>query len=91
VLPRPDYRTWQERKRRAAAVAGFLAVHGRKCANGDVIARCPECRKMRAHWVADHVVPFAVSGDETGELTVHCRKCSASQGARIANARRGGG
>lgn len=83
--PRPDYNTSRERSRRKAAVDAFLAEHGRECASGDVIARCPECRQMRARWVADHVTPIAQGGHEDGPLAVHCSSCSARQGARLAN------
>lgn len=84
-LERPDRRSAQETKRRRETVAAWLAEHGRECANGDVIARCPDCREMRARFVADHVHPLALGGSEDGELRVHCWRCSASQGATISN------
>ena len=81
--PRPEYNTSRERKRRAAAVAAFLAEHGFVLANGDRVARCPDCGRVRAQWVAHHIVPF-IEGGEQGELRVHCRSCSGKEGARIA-------
>ena len=89
LLPRPQYKTSAERKRRAAAVSAFLDEHGFLLASGDLAARCPECRHVRAKWVADHVLSIADGGREDGELTVHCRSCSGKQGARIAAQRRG--
>lgn len=87
-LERPERGSSAETRRRAAVVAAFMAEHGRQCANGDVIARCPECRQMRARFVADHVVAIALGGSEDGELRVHCVSCSGRQGATIANRKR---
>ena len=87
-LERPERNTGPEIRRRRETVAAWLYEHGITLANGDVIARCPECRQMRAHWVADHIVPYAEGGSEDGELRVHCRVCSGKQGARIAAKRR---
>jgi hypothetical protein len=88
VTERPDYSTSHERKRRAATVAAFMAEHGFVLENGDVVAHCPECRRLRARFVADHIVPLIEGGSEDGELRVHCRSCSGKQGARIAARRR---
>lgn len=55
---------------------------------GKSVAICPECRKVRCDWVADHLVPVGDSGDEAGELRVHCRTCSNAQGARMGNQRK---
>ena len=85
---RPDYNSWPERRRRQKTVADWLAVHGRKCANGDIIARCPECHTMRARFIADHITPIAEGGSEDGPLAVHCGSCSARQGDRLSKARR---
>jgi len=85
---RPEYNSSHERKRRAAVVAAFLAEHGHTLDDGTVIAYCPDCRQRRAHFIADHVVPVAMGGTESGELRVHCRVCSGRQGALIAARRR---
>ena len=89
-LERPKRNTGPEIRRRRETVSAWLREYGITLENGDVIARCPECRQMRAHWVADHVTPFAEGGSEDGELRVHCRVCSGKQGARIAAKRRPG-
>ena len=87
-VQRPTRNTWPERKRRAAIVSAWLSVHGRALENGDVIARCPDCRQMKRNFVADHVLPLAQGGSEDGELRVHCASCSGRQGARLAALRR---
>ena len=66
----------------------FLDEHGFPLASGDLAARCPECHKVRTHFVADHVVPIALGGHEDGPLSVHCRSCSGAQGARLGAERR---
>jgi len=89
-LERPERKSYAETQRRAAVVKAWLWEYGITLDNGDVIARCPECRQMRAHWVADHIVPYAEGGSEDGELRVHCRRCAGRQGALIAAKRRQG-
>lgn len=89
-LIRPEYSSPAQVKRRAAVVAAFMGQHGIRLQNGDTIARCPDCGKMRARFVADHAVPIAYGGPEDGPLRVHCASCSGKQGARIANAARRG-
>lgn len=88
ALQRPERNSWPERKRRAATVSAWLSVHGITLENGDVIARCPDCRQMRVNFVADHVHPLATGGPEDGELRIHCASCSGKQGARLAAWRR---
>jgi hypothetical protein len=83
-LPRPDYNSHAQRSRRKAVVTAFLAEYGRQTQDGRTVAICPQCGQWRSKWVADHVVPFVVSGDENGELRVHCSVCSGRQGAWIA-------
>ncbi len=85
---RPERTSYAETKRRREVVAQFMAEHGITLPNGDVIARCPQCHQMKARFVADHVVPLAVGGSETGRLRVHCASCSGRQGAAITNAKR---
>jgi hypothetical protein len=85
---RPDYATYAERKRRKATVDAWLGQHSRSQHMGKPVAICPECKQLRSSWVADHVVPVDVSGDEHGDLRVHCRSCSSKQGARLAAAHR---
>ena len=87
-VQRPDYNSWPERKRRAAVVADWLAAHGIETEDGQVMARCPDCRQWRTRWVADHVRPLARGGEEAGELRCHCAVCSGRQGARLAARRR---
>lgn len=88
VERRPDYNSSKERRRREQTVAEWLVVHGRQCASGDVIARCPDCGQMRARFIADHVVPIADGGREDGPLAVHCATCSGRQGAALAARRK---
>jgi hypothetical protein len=87
-LARPEYNTSAQRKRRKQTVDAWLAQHGHTLPNGDVIARCPECKQMRARFIADHVTPFVISGDEDGPLQVHCSVCSGRQGARLSARRK---
>jgi len=87
-LQRPTRNSSSERKRRADVVAAFRAQHGVFCSDGSVVARCPECNKMKARFVADHIVPIAFGGTEDGPLRVHCLSCSGRQGARIARMKR---
>lgn len=86
--PRPDYNSKQQRSRRKAVVTAFLAEHGRVTEDGRTVAVCPQCKHWRSRFVADHVIPFIVSGDENGQLRVHCSVCSGRQGAAIANRRK---
>jgi len=85
---RPEYNSHAERKRRALAVKQFLSQHGHTLDNGDVIARCLQCHELRAHFVADHVVPMIQGGSESGDLRVHCARCSGQQGAKLAGKRK---
>lgn len=87
-LARPEYNSSAQIRRRRETVAEWLSVHGIKLANGDLIARCPDCKQMRARFIADHITPIALGGSEDGPLTVHCASCSGKQGAAITNRRR---
>ena len=72
---RPDY-TNAERTRRAQAVAAHRATYGDWCPGWGVAP----------HWTpdltADHVLPVAAGGDETGPLRVVCRPCNSRRQAR---------
>jgi 5-methylcytosine-specific restriction enzyme A len=59
--------------RRRRVVQEWREVHG---------DWCPACGRHDVELSADHVVPFAVSGDEGGELQVMCRSCNSRKGAR---------
>ncbi len=77
------YVTSRERKRRKSTVEMWLNQNQRGYLHGKPCAICPECHELRNAFVADHVVPIAVGGDEGGPLRVHCRSCSNRQGGRI--------
>ena len=84
---RTTYQSSKEKRRRSDAVRVFLAEHSRgTIAPGRTLALCPDCKRLRTRWVADHVRPIALGGEEGGPLRVHCRVCSDQQGSMIANA-----
>ena len=60
--------TYAERQRRAEAVRAHVEVYGWVCP-GDRDHEAHPCMDL----TADHVVPFAMSGDERGPLVVLCR------------------
>lgn len=65
-----------ERKRRAQAVADWIAIHGWVCPGW----HCPphESRDL----TADHMTPVAWGGGD-GPLRVLCRSCNSRRGASI--------
>ena len=74
VRPRASY---TEERRRAHVVAEWRAAFG---------DWCPGWNRLAHHAVdltADHVVPVAAGGSESGALMVLCRSCN---GAKQANA-----
>jgi 5-methylcytosine-specific restriction protein A len=80
--PRPTTtaRTTEERKRRAAVVRAWRAAYGDWCPGW----------QRDGHWstdlTADHVTPAAAGGVE---LSVLCRQCNSSKGARFLPSRGG--
>lgn len=82
---RPRYGTRREQQRRRRTVQNWLAANGVPMGDGKLAAICPECGHWRTAFVADHLTPVLDGGDEGGPLGVHCRSCSNSQGARLAN------
>jgi 5-methylcytosine-specific restriction enzyme A len=68
--------TAAERDRRAAAVAEWRAQHGDVCPGW---GREPH---PSSDLTADHVVPVAAGGIESGSLRVLCRRCNSTRGAR---------
>ena len=66
-----------EDRRRAEAVREWRAEHGDWCPGWQ---RPPH---PATDLTADHLVSFAVSGDEHGELVVLCRSCNSSKSDRI--------
>jgi hypothetical protein len=83
---RPDWDA--DRKRRRAAVKAWLAVNGSPTLDGKMAAVCEDCGHWATSFVADHLAPVAMSGDEYGQLRVHCVACSRRQGGQVSNARR---
>ena len=65
--------SYAERKRRGDTVRAWVEVHGYVC---------PICGKETADLTADHIVPYAKTGDENTPLQVMCRSCNAKKGAR---------
>lgn len=80
---RPRYVSSVERKRRRDTVDAWLNANALGMVDGRKWAICPECRQARTQWVADHVHPVALGGQEDGRLVVHCKSCSSRQGGRI--------
>ena len=69
----PDHqrrRSTMERSRRARAVAAHRARHGNWCPGWH---REPHAAD---DLTADHIVPVAAGGSESGELQVLCRSCN---------------
>lgn len=73
----PTYleRDWPERKRRAQAVADWVAEHGHWCPGYGVPAH------PSTDLTADHSLAVAHGGAQ-GPLDVLCRPCNARKGAR---------
>lgn len=71
--------TASETRRRAAAVADWVAVRGWVCPGW----QCPA--HPSTDLTADHVIPYAVSGTEDGPLTVLCRPCNGRKQANTTN------
>ena len=67
------YQTSRERKRRAQVVADHRLRYGDTCPGW---LRPPH---PATELTADHVIPFAVAGTETGQLQVLCRSCNSSK------------
>lgn len=64
-----------EDRRRADTVRAWRAEHGDWCPGWQ---RPPH---PATDLTADHIVAFAVNGDEAGELTVLCRSCNGRKAA----------
>jgi 5-methylcytosine-specific restriction protein A len=73
---RPQSATSAEKRRRAAAVNEWRAIHGTWCPGWQ---RPPH---PATDLTADHVMPYAAGGSEDGPLRVLCRSCNSARGAR---------
>lgn len=81
-VDRPAY-SWAERKRRKHVVETHRAQYGDVCPGWQIPAH-PVAHGDKL--TADHVTPYAISGDEGGPLAVLCGKCnSAKRDGRNAN------
>ncbi|OZE03879.1 hypothetical protein CH255_19715 [Rhodococcus sp. 05-2255-2A2] len=77
TVPTKVTRDWAEQRRRAQAVADWVARHG---------YWCPGVRRpghASRDLTAAHDPPIALGGDPHGPLKVHCRSCNSRQAARF--------
>jgi 5-methylcytosine-specific restriction protein A len=72
--------TAAERKRRAAAVADWRDRFGDWCPGW--ADRPPHPVEPPNDLTADHLVPVAAGGHQSGALVVRCRVCNGAKGAR---------
>lgn len=70
--------TYAERKRREAAVARHIQLHGHWCPGWD---RPPH---PATDLTADHLTPVATGGPEGGPLGVLCRSCNSRKQDQLA-------
>lgn len=68
---------WSERKRRRRCVEEHRKAYGDVCPGWGVPAHAA------SDLCADHVVPVAAGGDESGPLSVLCRRCNSAKRDRI--------
>jgi 5-methylcytosine-specific restriction endonuclease McrA len=74
-------RTAKERQRRQALIKQHVQAYGWVCPGHGRPAH-------EAHdLTADHVLPVARGGSETGEIRVLCRSCNSARGARLEHVR----
>ncbi len=68
--PRSEFKSWPEIQRRAAAVDNWRLTNGDTCPGWHTPPH--ESNDL----TADHIIPVAAGGPETGELGVLCRICN---------------
>ncbi len=66
----PVFKSWAEVNRRAQAVADWRAKFGDWCPGWGTEPHAA------TDLTADHIIPVAAGGPETGELSVLCRICN---------------
>ena len=81
---RPDRRTYAEQQRRRQTVADWVSAHGYLCPGCEPSNWQPHAADPTSNpLTAEHVEPFAATGNERGPLTVMCRQGNSSAGARL--------
>ncbi len=68
--PGSEFKTWAQIKRRAAVVENW------RLTNGDTCPGYHTPPHQTNDLTADHIIPVAAGGPETGELGVLCRICN---------------
>ncbi len=83
-MRRPGYDA--ERRRRRQFVKDMLSATGTYLGDGLWLANCTLCHRRLAlplaQWTADHVIPIAAGGTESGPLRLSCMRCQRAQGGR---------